>query len=509
MMTDAADARAGARVGARLGLELEMAVADLHSGASRPVLRYFAELAQVKYQRGLSVQLQMQAGRCVGIATGLADCGLDNGFNLLETATRPLPGGAQGLARLAALARGELDDSLRALAADGLGVINASQHPTCERTPSWYARVRVPRAIYQELVHHRGWRHWEGIDAKAQNGVNIAVATGSAIAALNVAIGLAPASIALFANSPLESARVTGLKENRLTVWPRVYRWARFEGDRLLERYPARPFHDMADYFSWMFGPATVSRSLPLAEGDAYKSAPSALLDGAPCLRDFLHSKQWHALRMDTGQALLLQPQSAHFVHSQIAVFLDARLRYGLARLPSLPALLAAWQRDGGLEDLFETCGMDAYIEGRAPGANFADAELLDRAGGAVAASVLMAPMALQLGLLRRLDDARLLVREWGWQHLGRLRARAMRDALADDGVHALSRAVLDVARSGLSAGERPWLAYADYAVQARECGADRLLSTWRALPSGSTAAQRMAHVIRRHRALPSGDIPH
>src|SRR3546814_4544376 len=36
------------------------------------------------------------------------------------------------------------------------------------------------------------------------------------------AIGLSPASIALFANSPLESGAVTGFKEHRMTLWERV-----------------------------------------------------------------------------------------------------------------------------------------------------------------------------------------------------------------------------------------------------------------------------------------------
>lgn len=486
-----------------------MAVADAVSGASRPVCRYFAALAQIKYGRGLAAQARSLAGRCVGLATDQADCGLDNGLNLLETATHPVRGGAGGLARLARLAHAELADSLAALRDDGLVVLNASQHPTCERSPAWYSWVRVQRPIYEELVDHRGWRHFEGIDAKAQNGVNISVPVHQAAAALNVAIALAPASIALFANSPLESARETGLKENRLTVWPRVYRWARFAGDRMLERTPARPFRDLGDYFSWMFGPRTASRSVPLAPGDDYKNSTAVLLAGDPCLRTFLEADTWPGRRLDDGRAVTLRPDAGHFVHGQIAIFLDARLRYRLARLPALADLLAAWRRDGGLEALFADCGIEAYIEGRAPGANFADPALLARAGAGVARSVVLAPMALQLGLLRRLDDAVLLVRDWGWERLRTLRTRAIRDALADDAVYQLCDAVLAVARSGLDVQEQAWLAYADYALAARECGADRLLATWRALPRGASLAQRQAQVVARHHALAPHAFPY
>src|SRR3546814_15349352 len=67
------------------------------------------------------------------------------------------------------------------------------------------------------------------------------------------AIGLSPASIALFANSPLESGAVTGFKEHRMTLWERVFGPARFSGDMLLCRYPERPFYDLRDFFLWMF----------------------------------------------------------------------------------------------------------------------------------------------------------------------------------------------------------------------------------------------------------------
>src|SRR5690606_3282079 len=190
------------------------------------------------------------------------------------------------------------------------------------------------------------WHHWAGIDAKAQNGANTAVPVEQAAQALNVVLALAPAMIALYANSPLEAGRPTGLKENRLSIWPRVFGPARFAGDLALSRLPGRPFADLGDYFRWMFAPGTATRSLPAARRHDYKSAPTVLLDGDPCLIDFLRAPSWPGVRTDNGQALLLQPDSAHFEYSQIAQFLDARWRYRLDALPPLPELMAAWQRD-------------------------------------------------------------------------------------------------------------------------------------------------------------------
>lgn len=480
-----------------------MVVAHAESGASLPVDRYFDALSRIKQARGERCTPALLSGRCVGLQTDVADCGLDNGFNLLETATLPLDGGPGGLARLSALAHRELADTLDALEADGACVLNVSQHPDCPRNATWYDRVCVPRPIYRELLGHRGWHHWEGIDAKAQNGANTSVTIAHAAQSLNVALGLAAAAIALFANSPLESGAHTGFKENRLTIWPRVFQPARFAGDAMLARYPSRPFRDLGDYFRWMFQTGTVSRSLPLHHSYDYKSAPTVILDGDPCLVDFLHAGVWTGRRTDNGAAATIAAHAMHFEHSQIAHFLDARWRYRLIDLPALPDLLAAWRRDGGLEGLFAACGVDGYIEGRAPGAGFADACLLREAGMPEARSMLVAPTALQRGLLANLEASWQLVQDWGWDELGVLRLVAMRHGLADARVRALCGDVLAVAHAGLAADERQYLAYADYVLQSGRSAADRMLDTWKGLPNGlPDGVGRLAGLLPLHTAL-------
>ncbi len=449
----------------RLGLEMEMVVAHAATGASHPVESYFDVLGRIKQERGDLYRPEWLSGRCVGIETQSAHCGLDNGFNLLETATAPLDVEPGGLEALKALAHQELADTLDALEAEQACVLNVSQHPDCPRDPDWYARVCVPRPIYQELVAYRGWHHWIGIDAKAQNGPNTSVPIQHAAQSLNVVLGLAAASIAMFGNSPLESGAVTGLKENRLTIWPRVFKPARFAGDALLTEFPSRPFQDLGDYFRWMFRPGTVTRSLPLDHRYDYKSAPTVIPDFDPCLTEFLHAVEWPGRRTDNGQAALLVPHAMHFEHSQIAQFLDARWRYRLNSLPAMPELQAAWRQEGGLESLFAACGVDGYIEGRAAGAGFADACLMREAGAEVARNVLIGPSALQLGLLSNLNEAWQLVQNWGWEALGTLRQTAMQHGLADARVRALCWDVLAVAHAGLPKDFSQALAYADYVV--------------------------------------------
>ncbi|UYO93405.1 glutamate-cysteine ligase family protein [Pollutimonas sp. M17] len=487
----------------RLGLEIEMVVAHARTGASLPVEAYFSALREVKQERGVSSQDMMQGGRCIGLHTATAECGLDNGFNLLETALAPVDDGPRGLDRLAALAHRELADTLQALEADEACILNASQHPDCPRDAHWYAKVCVPRPIYRELRDHRGWHHWEGIDAKAQNGANTSVPVEGAIRALNVAIALAPASLALFANSPLESGRDTGLRENRMTIWPRVFGPARFPGDAWLCQYPSRPFHDLGDFFHWMFGAGTVARGLPLAPSYDYKSVPTVLLEGDPCLEDFLTAPAWRGRRSDDGSTVELVPHARHFEYSQIGQFLDARLRYRLDAEPPLAELLDAWRRDGGLETLFAACGAQTYIEARAPGAGFADECLLREAGPAQALSLLPAPSAVQKGLLANLDEAWRLVNEWGWQALGELREPAMRTGVGDGRVKALCAQVLSVARSGLAPHDASWLAYPEFVLDSGRSGADRLLDTWNS--AGGTARQRLAALLAHHAAVQPG----
>lgn len=486
--------------GQTLGLEMEMAVAHRDTGASHAVGAYFERLADIKAARDEAPGMLRIAGRDVGVSVAAGESGLDNGFNLLETAFAPVSAEQGGLAELGRRVRRELEDALLALEAEGATVLNVSEHPACTLDPAWYAAMQVPRPIYRELVGHREWLHRVGIDAKAQNSPCTSVDVSQAARALNVVLALAPACVAIFANSPLENGRETGFKENRLTVWDRMFRYSRFAGDHYLQRLPERPFADLGDYFRWMFGPGTASRCLPLAVEDGYKSAVGVYLQGSPSLSRFMASDGWPGLRTDTGESVMLLPQGGHFEYSQFAHFLDARWRYRLASHPPLEALRAAWKRPGGIEDLYAGLGAVGYIEGRAPGAGFADAQLLQDAGKAVAATTVMAPSALQLGLMRNLEQAEDLLREWGWLRLRDMRADAMRHALDDDAVWALARDALAVAEGGLAADERHWLDYARYAVDSRSTGADRLLRLWRDLEGDP---HRLRAVCRARAAVP------
>jgi gamma-glutamylcysteine synthetase len=470
-----------------LGLELEMVVVDRESGESRCVTEgYFERLAEIRRRRGEDVRRETVAEEVIGLSGPLGNSGLDNGFNLLESSFSPVRGDEGGLGALASRVDRELRDLLAALEAEGLALLNASEHPA--RTPdlAWYERARAPRPIYRDWVEYRQWRHFVGMDAKAQNGPCTSVDIRHAVRALNVVLALAPAFIALFANSPIASGRETGLKEHRLTLWEEMFRDARFPGDLRLCRLPERPFADLGDYFRWMFGAGTVAQAMPLAGVDAltvkkgYKSANTFHLEGDPSLETFLHSDSWAGWRGAPAVPVRLRPHSAHFLYSQFAHFLDARWRYALDTLPGLEELLLAWKVPGGIEALFARHGVRGYIEGRSPGSALPDAQFIREAGPDVAATIPLAASALQLGLLRNLDAAESLARSREWEKVKDLRSRAIRHALEDDEVYALTRDALALARAGLTAEERHWLAYADHVLQTRRTAADRMLSLWR-----------------------------
>lgn len=491
----------------KLGLEMEMVVADAATGRSHAVNGYFEALARRKAARGLATQYKRVGGRIIALATEGQVSGLDNAFNHLESALGPIRGGAGGLRRLETAVRAELADVIEALAEEGALLLNTSEHPDCPLHDAFYRAVRAPKPIYDYWIEHRGWRHSEGIDAKAQNGPTTSIPVRDGARALNVMLGVAPALIALFANSPLEAGAVTGLKENRLSIWPRMFRAARYASDRRLSRPPEAPFQDLGAYFRWIYGDDTVMHTVPVTTVDGYKEAAhTARPCRAPSLQVFLASAEWPGIACDSGQEVILRPSAAHFEYLQFSPFIDARFRFRYGSTPALSELLAAWRRPGGIEDLLAGHDTDAYIEGRVPGANFPDSATLAEIGAPHAASVVMSPAAIQAGLLANLGAAEQLLRDWGWQRLCGLRAPAIEQALEHADVHTLAGEVLCVARAGLAPEDRAYLGYADWVWRNRRAGADRSLEWWRSWHGDP--ADRLAAYAQRFRVLHPREWP-
>ncbi|MFC3606694.1 glutamate-cysteine ligase family protein [Stutzerimonas tarimensis] len=493
-----------------VGLELELAVAEFAGGASHDASGVFQTLLERRQARGEEATAMMADDRLIGLYGTAGVFSVDNGFNNLEYAFAPV-GADFGhrcdsyLNHLAWTVQREVNEVMDALAVHGSGLLNLSEHPSTAIDPAFYARMRAPKPIYQHWVRDRGWQHDQGIDAKAQNGPTTGVTAAAAPRALNLMLWVAPALIALFANSPFEAGKVTGRVENRLTIWPRMFATARLAGDRRLHLPPAEPFADLAAYVRWMHGPGTAMQVVA-ADTAGYKGYADMLrVEGDPPLLEFLAGPARMAQPLEGGERQPLQPQAAHFEQQQFAQFLNARIRFRLPWQPTLAELLEALHTPGELEVLFERCGADLYIEGRACGANFPDRELSELPDPLVAASVVMAPAALQKGLMANPQAWSRLSALAPWAAMPALRDAAIRDGLrasaAGLSLHTFAARVVEEAAAGL-AGEEQWmLAYPLHVLRTGRNGADRALLQHAALEGD--CATRIQRISADRMALP------
>ena len=473
-----------------LGVELEMPTAHIRTGRTHPVGPFFRHLGEIMARRGVSTRLLQAGGVDHGLQSSRGLHSLDNGYNNLESSLGPVPGSAESLDALALMISEELRDVAEALELEEAMVINFSEHPCVHVDEAFYRAVRAPKSIYDYQVLHRGWNHMSGFDAKAHNSPCTAIPLEQAVEAMNCLLALAPVFIALYANSPLEAGRLTENKENRLTIWPRQLDCSRMPGDRKLHRSPTRPFRNLADYLTWMFGPGTQMWFAALA-GQGKNPQELYLVQGDPPLLDFLRGSSRLAVPWGGGPEVPVTPELSHLAYHQFTQYSDCRLRYGLnGDGPDLETFLAVLdERPHDLERLIEPHLAYCYLEGRAAGANYPDRELMDAAGEETAASVAVSPSALQYGLLRNLDRTKRLVARYAWSDLLGLRRQTIIHALKGEygGIRAdrLCAQALEIAGEELDSRQAWMAAYPEHVLQTGKTGADRALERLEQLPGG------------------------
>lgn len=493
------------------GLELELPVVSRRNGCSVDARPGLAALLLRCHEDGIAAEPNLGPdGDLVGV---LGDWGLtafDNGYNNIEIAFAPVAdAGNETLNRLAQQVRVQLQRLDQALGDCDSTLVNLAEHPDVALNPAFYRQMCVPKCIYSHWVSSRGWDHAVGIDAKAQNGPTTGVAVGHAVEALNLSLLAAPALIALYANSPFESGRATGLKENRLQMWQRMFAPARHSADRRLSVLPPRPFIDLADYFTWMFGADTVMHALSQPGGN-YKSFGHVLeIEGDPSLLEFLAGGTRLGRCTRSGENQPVTPSLAHFEQLQFAHFLDARIRFGFARSAPLDSLLAALNTPGGGEALFSTLCSHVYIESRCAGTNLPDALTLDHANEEVAASIIMGPSAIQKGLLGAQRAWQTLSAALPWRDLAGLRDAAIRSGMdgrhGGTGVRDFCAQVLSLAYDGLPESERWMLAHPIHVLDTGMSGADHALRRVANAQGDMSARLRGLTLSRRFVASPVG----
>ncbi|MBE9607998.1 glutamate-cysteine ligase family protein [Chitinilyticum piscinae] len=463
-----------------VGLELELPVARGDDGRAGDARAALAALHALRFAHSPEAPtLRTSDGSLLGVGSAWGMSSFDNGYNNLETSFAPVFGETGSLNRLARQVFAEQSELEQALAAHNLYALNLAEHPSTVLTAEHYQRLRAPRPIYDYWIQHRGWDHAAGMDAKAQNGPTTGVAATQAIASLNLLLLAAPAFIALFANSPFEAGHDTGRRENRLQLWRRMFARARYPADRRLCELPARPFTGLADYLRWVFAPDTVMHAI--AADASYKTFEDlVVLDTPLSLLAFLHGPAQTGRGLHGRQSSLITPSMAHLEQLQFAHFLDARIRFAFDTLPDREEFLGSLDGAGATEALFARHCRHVYLEGRVAGNNLADAGLLADAGETVAASCVMAPSALQTGLLNAPGAWETLHAALSWAQLDGLRDACIRDGLAAEYAGVRSRdiaaLVLELASTGLAADEQWMLAYPRHVLASGENGADRAL---------------------------------
>ncbi|MCA1743225.1 MAG: hypothetical protein LC631_04655 [Desulfovibrionales bacterium] len=489
-----------------IGVELEMPTAHVQTGQTHPVGPFFRNLQQIRELRGQKGKLLEYNGRDYGLEFTGGLHSIDNGFNNLESSLGPVPQGDEGLKQLHSLISSELKDISTALDRENAMVINFSEHPDVQISQEFYTSVRAPRSIYEYQVGYRGWNHMSGFDAKAQNSPSTEIDLENAILGFNCLIGLAPAFIALYANSPFEEGRVTGFKENRLSIWARQMNCSRMPGDNKLHQAPAKPLRNLADYLKWMLGPGTSMWFV--SEADHIKNPLDMyLIPQDPPLLDFLRSGPCQGKSFFHNAEKTIVPDIRHLVYHQFTQYTDCRVRYALKNHgPDLGEFIDVLDNNPDkLEEFLTPFVNFCYLEGRAAGANYPDAYLAGLDQRSISRSLVISPGALQYGLLRNLHQTAMLVKKYRWTDLLSLRNEAAKNALKGEyngiKIKDLCRQVVETAAQGLGHDQQWMLDYPLWVLQTGKTGADRALDRIDSM-TGSVR-ERIGKLILERKTVP------
>lgn len=474
------------------GAEIEKTVAALKNSNSYPVSQnFFKRLKKAADKRGVKSHYHfsdIKPKTILGVVSDdLAEQGLDNGFNLLETSLKY----RHSLTELVKFLGLDLKTTQQALLKEDASIINLSIHPLGKRDMRTYKKMVVPKGVYK-YIWYRGWDHSAGIDARAQNSPTTGVSVWEAAGAVSAIIGAGAAFVALFANGPFEEGKISSYKDARLNMWDRMMKGAKVAGDRITTKFPPKKFRTLADYFTWMFSGKTGIHFV-LAENTEgktdYKGIGERILivNGNPAVLSYLSKSKWNAqffknIQKGIKKTVVIKPTIIHMEAMQFAQFIGARIRYGLNHkdFPIEDFVKACKQQSKfGVEEIFDRFAKFIYIEGRDAGASFPDIEIL-LAGKDIAESVVISPSAVQTGLIKNLAKVTKYLNKFEWSTLGKLREAAIKDGLQGQAegikVKDFTEKILELAAAGLDAKERWMLNYPFWVLETGENGADRAI---------------------------------
>ena len=171
--------------------------------------------------------------------------------------------------------------------------------------------------------------------------------------------------------------------------------------------------------------------------------------------------------------------------------------------VPALPALLRAWDRQGGLEALFEQADAQRLHRGARAGRGICRCRLAalsrrcrrgQRADGGVGAAI---------GAVAQSARSRGPGEAMGLAALARVARSGHRFGVGRCAGALPCQQVVAVAEGGLAGDEQQWLDYVRYVVETGETAADRMLRLWR--QARGTPEMRRAQVCRQRAVLSRG----
>jgi hypothetical protein len=464
------------------GAEIEKPISSSSTGESHGVSQDFFKSIADQHEGAHLDQSDIQPETTLAVdVPGIGHVGLDNAFNLQETASVV----THTLSELARISKLDLHLVQQALLAEGATVINLALHPQVMLTDQNYRAFVAPKGVY-EYILARGWDHKAGIDAKAQNSPSTSVHPEDAARAVSTMIGAGAAIVGLFGNSPFAEQQVSPFKETRLTIWDMMMASSSSNGDRKTASFPEQPFLNLKDYFGWMFGTGT-NIHFVLAQDADYKTFGDAALtvENNPSVLSYLAMPNAIATFLRNGGKSVITPHLRHLEAMQFSQFTGARIRWQFDHSAIDRTQFLAAYDNNTLERLFTDGGVKyTYIEGRDAGATFPDRELMS-INVAMAKTAPMAPSAIQAGLLQNLDEASDYILSKPWKQLSALRNAAIRNGLeghaADLSVYNFACDILQIAARGLSSQDQKLLAYPEFVLTTKQNGADRALAQYAA----------------------------
>lgn len=473
------------------GAEVEKPVTNLKTGKSYPVSQsFFKNLKKAADTRKIKSHYHfsdLKPETILGtVSDDLGEQGLDNGFNLLETS---LPY-QKSLTNLNKRMLIDLKITQEALEKENASVINLSIHPLGKRDMKTYKKFVAPKTVYK-FLWLRDWDHSAGIDARAQNSPGTGVNASQAAEAVSAILGTGAATVALFGNSPFEEGERSEFKESRLTMWDRMMGNSKSKADLTTAHFPKSKFNNLAQYFNWMFGKNTQIYFV-LARGNSYRDYKSVgdkilLPKEKLSILEYLAKKEvacdWFK---ETGKKNpkieSVTPNISDMEVLQYCQFAGARIRFKLKNQDNFPLkefLKACQKNSQKVEEILDKFSEYFYIEGRDPGANFPDREIL-AAGKDIAKSVVISPSALQTGLIKNLTKVTKYLDKFEWSTLGKLRTAAIKEGLkgkvGNITVEKFTKDILNLAEESLDENEKWMLNYPKWVLRTKENGADRAI---------------------------------